>query len=94
MNSIQKRFALFLGACIPLRLLLVYLAKIIPLNYLHYLGYIALLPAFGFLYLYFTGNRKTGLETQGAPIWWMNIRIIHGLLYLLFAIDCNTVMIL
>tara|TARA_B110000305_G_C18857848_1_gene367419 strand:- start:20 stop:397 length:378 start_codon:yes stop_codon:yes gene_type:complete len=86
MNSIQKRFALFLGACIPLRFLIVYLVKNIHINYLHYLGYIALIPAFGFLYLYFTGKRQTGPETQGAPIWWSKFRIIHGLLYLLFAI--------
>lgn len=86
MNSIQKRFALFLGGCIPFRLFITYIAKIMPRNYLHYLGYTALIPAFGFLYLYFTGKRKTGKETQGEPIWWSKFRIIHGLLYLLFAI--------
>ena len=85
MNDIQKRFALFLGGCIPARVFIVFLAKNTPLRYLHYLGYIALIPAFGFLYLYFTGKRQTGLETQGAPIWWANFRILHGLLYLLFA---------
>jgi len=86
MNSIQKRFAMFLGACIPIRLLIVFVAKKTPVNYLQYLGYIALLPAFGFLYLYFTGGRQKGLETLGQPIWWSKFRIIHGLLYLLFAI--------
>ena len=85
MNAMQKRFLLFLGGCIPARLALVWLAKQTPQKYLIYLGYLALLPAFGFLYLYFTGKRTSGLETQGAPIWWTNIRIVHGLLYLLFA---------
>jgi len=61
------------------------LAKKTPLNYLPYLGYLALLPAIGFIYLFFTGKRTSGLETQGAPIWWSRFRIIHGLLYLLFA---------
>lgn len=85
MNAMQKRFLLFLGACIPSRLFIVWLAKKTPLNYLPYLGYLALLPAIGFLYLFFTGKRTSGLETQGAPIWWSRFRIIHGLLYLLFA---------
>ena len=85
MNAMQKRFLLFLGGCIPARLALVWLAKQIPLQYLPYLGYLALLPAVGFLYLFFTGKRTSGLETQGAPIWWSKFRILHGLLYLLFA---------
>ena len=87
MNAMQKRFLLFLGGCIPSRLLLVLLAKKIPLNYLPYLGYFALLPAFGFLYLFFSGKRTSGLETQGAPIWWSRFRALHGLLYLFFAIS-------
>jgi hypothetical protein len=86
MNAMQKRFLLFLGGCIPVRLLLVWIAKVCPLKYLPYLGLLALLPAFGFMYLFFTGKRTTGLETQGAPIWWSKFRIIHGLFYLLFAI--------
>ena len=86
MNSLQKRFLLFLCGCIPMRLLFVYIAKIIPLYYLPYMGAFALLPAFGFIYLYLTGKRTVGLETQGAPIWWTPFRIIHGLLYLAFAI--------
>ena len=86
MNAIQKRFLMFLGGCIPLRLLLVYIAKNIPLEYLPYMGIVTLLPAFGFIYLYLSGQRTVGLETQGAPIWWAPFRIIHGLLYLAFSI--------
>ena len=85
MKAIQKRFLLFLGGCIPARLFLVWLAKITPLNYLPYLGVLALFPAIGFLYLYFTGKRQIGLETQGAPIWWAPFRLIHGLIYFGFA---------
>ena len=86
LTSIQKRFLLFLGGCIPIRLLFVFVAWSISIKYLPLLGYIALLPAIGFLYLFVSGKRQTGLETQGQPIWWVNFRPIHGILYLLFSL--------
>jgi hypothetical protein len=85
MNTIQKRFLLFLIGCIGLRSLFVYVAKTIPLTYLPYLGYLALLPAIGFLYIFITGARKTGAEVFGASIWWNSLRPLHAILYLLFA---------
>ena len=85
MTPLQKRFIMFLGGCIPTRLALTALAKYIPPHYLPYLGLVTLAIAIGFLYLYFTGKRQTGPETQGAPIWWMKFRALHGLLYLLFS---------
>lgn len=85
MNNIQKRFILFLFGCIGTRSLLVYLAKTTNKTFLMYLGYLSLLPAIGFFYLYFTGSRKTGPEVFGDKIWWNNLRPIHGLLYSLFA---------
>ena len=85
MNNIQKRFLLFLVGCIGTRSLLVYIAKTTNKTYLSYMGYIALLPAIGFFYLYFSGTRKTGVEVFGDKIWWNNLRPIHGLLYTLFA---------
>ena len=85
MNNIQKRFFLFLFICIGLRFLLVFIAKNINTKLLKYMGYILLLPAFGFFYIYFTGIRKTGPEVFGDKIWWNNLRPIHGLLYLLFS---------
>jgi len=86
MSPIQKRFLFFLGGCIPARLALTALAKYLSLKYLPFLGLITLSIAFGFIYLYFTGKRTTGFETQGASIWWMKLRIIHGLMYLLFSL--------
>jgi len=85
MNNIQKRFLLFLFGCIGTRSLLVYIAKTTNKTLLMFLGYLALLPAIGFFYLYFSGKRKTGPEVFGDKIWWNNLRPIHGILYSLFA---------
>jgi len=52
MNTIQKRFLLFLIGCIGTRFLFVYVAKNVDTQYLQYLGYLALLPAIGFFYIY------------------------------------------
>ena len=85
MNNVQKRMILFLTGCIGLRSLFVIIAKYINTNYLKYLGYLALLPAIGFTYIYLTGTRQTGPETFGDKIWWNNLRPIHATLYFLFA---------
>lgn len=86
MNDLHKRFLLFLFGCITLRCFLVFLAKGASKNLLLAMGTIALLPAIGFFYLFFSGKRKVGSETFGAKIWWNNLRPVHGILYLLFAI--------
>jgi hypothetical protein len=85
MNDIQKRFLLFLIGCIGMRSLFVIIAKKIDIKYLPYLGYLALLPAIGFIYIYVTGSRKTGAEVFGGKIWWNNLRPFHAILYSLFA---------
>lgn len=85
MNNTQKRFLLFLFGCIPARLVLVYLAKNIPIVYLHILGYITLIIGISFAYLFFSGTRQTGAEVFGDKIWWNDLRPIHSLLYLTFS---------
>ena len=85
MNSIQTRFLLFLFGCIGMRSLFVIIAKNVSIQYLQYLGYLALLPAIGFIYIFITGSRKTGPEVLGDKIWWNNLRPLHALLYGLFA---------
>ena len=90
MNNIQKRFLLFLIGCIGTRSLFVYLAKIANKQFLQYMGYLALLPAIGFFYIYFTGTRQTGAEVFGEKIWWNDLRPIHGLLYALFGYNAIT----
>ena len=90
MHQLQQRFLLFLIGCIGIRSLFVVIAKYINTTYLKYLGYLALLPAIGFMYIYLTGSRKTGAEVFGEKIWWNNLRPIHSILYFLFAYNAIT----
>ena len=85
MNHLQKTFLLFLIGCIGIRFLFVIIAKYTSTKYLKYLGYLALLPAFGFMYIYLTGARKSALGAFGEKIWWNHLRPIHSILYFLFA---------
>lgn len=84
-DILKKRFALFLFGCIGTRILLAYIAKIVSVDMLPYLGYLAILPAVGFMYIYLTGTRKTGAEVFGEKIWWNDLRPVHALLYSIFA---------
>ena len=84
-DTIKKRFILFLIGCIGLRTLFFLIAKNIDNDMLPYLGFLAILPAIGFMYIYLTDSRKTGQEVFGQKIWWNNLRPIHALLYLLFS---------
>ena len=76
---------LFLIGCIGTRLLFVYVAKNSSVQVLKYLGYLALLPAIGFMYIFLTGSRKTGKGVFGEKIWWSNMRPLHSLIYFIFA---------
>ena len=80
----MNRTLMFLIGCIGVRISIALIAKIINLKYLPYLGTIALIPAFGFLYLYIFNLRKTGVEA-GGNIWWSSLRPIHAGMYILFA---------
>ena len=62
-----------------------YLAKNANVTYLKYMGYLSILPAVGFFYLFLTCSRKTGPEVFGDKIWWNDVRPIHGVMYFLFA---------
>jgi hypothetical protein len=85
MNQLQQRFLMFLIGCIGIRSIFVIIAKNINTIYLKYLGYLALAPAIGFMYIYLTGSRKTGAEVFGEKIWWNSLRPIHSILYFMFA---------
>ncbi len=85
MNNIQKRILLFLIVCITVRLSFVIISKNASSENLKYMGYMALVPAFGFMYIFLNDLRQTGVETFGEKIWWNNLRPLHGILYFLFA---------
>ena len=86
LSNLQKRFLLFLIGCVGSRSLFAYIAKFASKRVLFYMGALALLPALGFVIIYFTGIRNTGAEVFGDKIWWDDLRIVHSLLYTLFAI--------
>jgi hypothetical protein len=85
MNTIQKRFLLFLFGCIGTRSLLLYIAKNLSKQNLFYLGWLTLILAVGFMYIYLTGTRQTGAEVFGDKIWWNDLRPLHSLLYFVFS---------
>ena len=89
MLSFNTRLILFLFGCIGSRSLLAYVAKTINVKYLPYLGYIALIPAVGMMYIYITGSRDYGTEA-GGKIWWNCLRPLHSILYFLFAYNAIT----
>ena len=81
--NLKKKLILFVFGCLLVRFLIVLIAKIINKNSLPLLGYIALLPAIGFLVNYFTNIRKRGALNQ--KIWWGYMRPVHSLLYFTFS---------
>ncbi len=85
MENINKRLFLFLFGCIGTRSLFVIMAKNINKDYLPLMGYVAIVIALGFSYIYLTGSRQTGPEVFGDKIWWNKLRPIHAMLYLTFA---------
>ena len=69
--------------CILFRLAIAYGIKKYQ-HYHKYISFLLLLPAIGFLTIYFTRSRNTG--AFGQPAWWNSLRPIHGILYLCAAI--------
>jgi hypothetical protein len=90
MDQINKRRLLFLLGCVPSRLFVVYLAKTLKPFFLNIMAIVSSIPMLGFLYLYVTKSRMTGMETYGQPIWWHELRIVHFLFHLSFIIMVYT----
>ena len=75
------RAVLFLGICIPLRLTLAYLPRILPTAFLRYLAVLTGAMACGTLYLALTNTRLHATEGGGVT-WWAPYRLTHGMLLL------------
>jgi hypothetical protein len=82
--NLQKRIFLFLIGCMGTRYGMSYLSYKKP-EYNIYISIFTILAGLGFLIIYFGGYRKTGLETGGEKIWWNKLRLVHGIIYLLFS---------
>ena len=80
-KNVRLRMLIFIIFCIGARFALAYLASVVPDEYLP--AYSTILSAIGasFIFLYPTGYRKIGTETGGNPIWWTELRPVHGFLY-------------
>jgi hypothetical protein len=81
----HQRLLAFLIGCIGTRLWFVHLAKTVSPEHLKIMGWMALIIATGFIYLFLINGRQTGAEA-GGKIWWTELRPLHGCLYLLFAL--------
>ena len=78
--DINLRKTLFLFGCIPIRILLVYIAYILNENLLPYFGIILFIIGFNMLFLYFTNTRLNAVE-GGGTTWWKEMRLLHGTLF-------------
>ena len=91
MSSSTKPKILFFLGCIPVRILLAYIAYLLLHSsssvYKYSLIVATMMIGIGFWTIYLNDWRKTGAETFGQKIWWNSIRPLHGSLYILFAIS-------
>lgn len=89
---------LFLLGCIPARIFLAYIAYLFcnqnnknneckkKIFLKNLFSIFTLMIGLSFIIIYLKGWRKTGLETEGRPIWWNNIRPLHGFIFILFSL--------
>ena len=96
MNTVKKRFFLYLFGCIGFRTMITLLAKNLNENrnnnaskkYFKYFSLITLLIGLGFLYIYIFGSKKADsqLKWANSKVLWNDYRIIHAVLYISFSI--------
>lgn len=77
LDNLSKRQINFIFGCILSRATIVVLASKYPKE----MAIPALAVATGFFVIYILGLRKTGLETNGEPIWWDWLRPVHAALF-------------
>lgn len=90
MNEKTKRILFFFLCCVPLRTLIGIISKNINIDKLiFYIPFtiLTLIIGFNFTYIYLFGHFKDdSLGFFKGPMWWDDLRIIHGLLYLSYSI--------
>ena len=78
------RNIMFFFFCIGIRVLIPFIIKKKEIiKYKLIISLILFIISFSFILIRVTNSRKVGIETGNKPIWWDNLRPIHGLLYLL-----------
>lgn len=73
---------LFLTVCIPARIGIAALPVLVHKKHLPYLGAVLLTIGLGFQWLFWTNSRMTAPEA-GGPVWWHNLRVVHGMNFIL-----------
>ena len=95
----NERIATFLLVCIGIRLSFAFLAYWIEKNEYNNLriliGIVGLVMSLSFLFIYFFGSETADRQLEiwkdeDTKVWWNNFRIVHGILYFLFAIFALT----
>ena len=85
MNTLNKRFVYFLGLCIPARIILALIAKYLPLKYLQLMGLFTFIAGCWFIFAYIVKPYSYSKVITSTKVWWRDIRLIHGITYLLFS---------
>ena len=90
MLSPRQRLFQFLGICIVLRSIAAFIAYLYPQSVVtKVLAGFYLLMGISMIYLFATNKRQNAPEGGGIT-WWNDIRPVHGLLYILFAMFAFT----
>ena len=84
-----KRIAYFMIGCIGSRSLLFYLAYSANPKMLLYMGCLATIVALWFFYSYMK-YKPTDTGAFGGHVWWNDLRLVHSILYSLFAFNAIT----
>ena len=83
MYTTDQRIKYFLLGCFPTRLILAFMAYMIPLRFLPILGILVGIMAMGFFYNYLFSKSLVGFF--GGKVWWEHLRLVHSLTLGLFS---------
>ena len=78
MYTREQRIRYFLLGCFPARLVLAFLAYILPITFLPILGMFVGIIALGFFYNYLFSRSTVGFF--GGKVWWEHLRLVHSLI--------------